>query len=151
MVAVSAGQEHSLALTARGAVWSWGNGRNGQLGHGDELMQWLPKHIVAMKKKVVALSAGFVHSLAVTVGGAAYSWGRGRNGHLGHGNWEDQRLPKHIAALSEGVVAVSASGSHSLAMTASGAVWSWGQGGQGQLGHGQGGACPLATRLEALV
>ena len=35
-VSVSAGDAHNLALTAGGAVWSWGNGLFGQRGHGDE-------------------------------------------------------------------------------------------------------------------
>ena len=35
-VSVAAEVNHSLALTAGGAVWSWGNGLFGQLGHGDE-------------------------------------------------------------------------------------------------------------------
>ena len=32
---VSAGYDHSLALTSTGEVYSWGNGGYGQLGHGD--------------------------------------------------------------------------------------------------------------------
>ena len=35
-VSVSAAECHSLALTANGAVWSWGWGEQGQLGHGDQ-------------------------------------------------------------------------------------------------------------------
>ena len=45
VVAVSAGMVHSLALTADGAVWSWGGGSNGKLGHGDEQNQLLPKKV----------------------------------------------------------------------------------------------------------
>ena len=35
-IAVSLGGYHSLALTADGAVWSWGYGYTGLLGHGDD-------------------------------------------------------------------------------------------------------------------
>ena len=39
---------HSLATTADGAVWSWGNGERGRLGHGEDLSnQLLPKKIEA--------------------------------------------------------------------------------------------------------
>jgi len=37
VVAVSAAAKHSLAITADGAVFSWGGGEIGCLGHGEEL------------------------------------------------------------------------------------------------------------------
>ena len=41
-----AGCDHSIALTADGAVWSWGLGGDGRLGHGEDLSnQLLPKKI----------------------------------------------------------------------------------------------------------
>ena len=56
-VAVSAGEYHSLALTADGAVWSWGCGDSGRLGHGDTQWQLLPKKIEAFAgQRVVAVS-----------------------------------------------------------------------------------------------
>ena len=71
VVAVSAGLAHSLALTADGAVWSWGYGAFGRLGHGDQQSQPLPKKIEAFAgRRVVAVSAG-VHSLATGVAVAA--------------------------------------------------------------------------------
>ena len=48
LVAVSAGEEHGLALTADGAVFTWGEGEHGCLGHGEDLSnQLLPKKIEA--------------------------------------------------------------------------------------------------------
>ncbi|EOD09408.1 hypothetical protein EMIHUDRAFT_350565, partial [Emiliania huxleyi CCMP1516] len=46
-VSVAAGGVHSLAITADGAVWSWGFGGQGRLGQGDEQNQWQPKKIEA--------------------------------------------------------------------------------------------------------
>jgi len=75
VVAVSAGSGHSIAVTADGAVWSWGDGYAGKLGHGDQQSQLLPKKVEALaEKRVVAVSAGFAHSLAITTDGAV--WGR---------------------------------------------------------------------------
>ena len=45
-------------------------------------------------------------------------------GGLGHGDGFDQRLPKRIVELNAKVVAVGVSVVHSLALTASGAMWS---------------------------
>ena len=137
VVAVSAGGNHSLALTADGAVWSWGWGARGELGHGDMQHQLLPKKIEDFAgQRVVAVSAGGAHSLALTADGAVWSWGYGADGRLGHGDQQDQLLPKKIEVLAQRVVAVSAGSHHSLALTADGAAWSWGWGYQGQLGHG---------------
>ena len=46
VVAVSAGAQHSIALTADSAVFTWGKGESGCLGHGEDLsIQLLPKKI----------------------------------------------------------------------------------------------------------
>ena len=42
---IAAGDAHSLALTYNGLVYSWGNGKVGQLGHGNTKTQPLPKLI----------------------------------------------------------------------------------------------------------
>ena len=136
-IAVSARERHSIALTADGSVWSWGDGGAGQLGHGDDQNQLLPKKVEAFTvQRVVAVSAGGEHSLATTADGAVWSWGYGAGGQLGHGDWQNQLLPKKVEAFAgQRVIAVSAGGSHSLAITADGAVFTWGKGEHGCLGH----------------
>ena len=136
---MSAGVCHSLALTADGAVWSWGWGYSGRLGHGDEETQLLPKKVEAFAgRRVVAVAAGGNHSLVVTASGAVWSWGWGGFGQLGHGDVQRQLLPKKVEAFaSQCVVAVSAGVYHSLAVTADGAVFAWGKGEDGCLGHGE--------------
>ena len=52
-VSVSAGPFHSLTLTADGAVWSWGGGASGKLGHGDGQDQLLPKKIEAFAGRML--------------------------------------------------------------------------------------------------
>ena len=100
-VSVSAGGLHNLALTADGAVWNWGYGVWGRLGHGDQQDQLLPKKVeVFAGQRVVAVSAGERHSLALTADGAVWGWGAGGNGQLGHGDPQDQLLPKKIEALA---------------------------------------------------
>ena len=67
-----------------------------------------------------------------------WSWGNGASGKLGHGDEQDQLLPKKVEAFAgRRVVAVSAGSSQSLALTADGGVWSWGFGEFGRLGHGE--------------
>ena len=134
-----AGGEQSLALTADGAVWSWGYGGYGQLGHGDEQQQLLlPKKVEAFTgQRVVAVSAGYAHNIALTADGAVWSWGDGEDGTLGHGDEQMQLLPKKVEALAgQRVVAVLAGAYHSFARTADGAVFTWGAE-SGCLGHGE--------------
>ena len=126
VVAVSAMGHHSIALAADGAVWSWGYGYCGRLGHGDQQTQLLPKKIEAFAGQ------------RVTADGAVWSWGDGRDGKLGHGDMQSQLLPKKIEAFAgRRIVAVSAGTAHSLALAADGAVWSWGEGTHSCLGHGE--------------
>ena len=50
VVAVSAGSEHSLAVTANGAVFTWGGGMYGCLGHGDGIANaLLPKKVESLE------------------------------------------------------------------------------------------------------
>ena len=153
VVAVSAGAIHSIALTADGALWSWGGGGWGQLGHGGGQHHLLPKKVEALAgKRVVAVSAGAFHSIAITADGAVWSWGYGGLGKLGHGDSQNQFLPKKVEALAgQRVVAVSAGSSHSLAITADGAVWSWGGGDEGRLGHGDQQNQLLPKKVEAFA
>jgi len=53
VVAVSAGLAHSLAVTADGAVFAWGGGEDGCLGHGEDLSnQLLPKKVEAWAQEL---------------------------------------------------------------------------------------------------
>ena len=153
VVSVTAGAAHSLALTANGAVWSWGSGAFGELGHGDMQRQWQPKKVEAFAGQcVVAVSAGESHSLAITADAAVWSWGDGGSGLLGHGDEQDQLLPKKIETVAgQRVIAVSAVFAHSLAFTADGALWSWGCGRDGRLGHGDEHNQLLPRKIEALA
>ena len=104
VVAALAGCMHSLALAANGAVWSWGWGGGGGLGHGDQQEQLLPKKIEAFAgQRVVAVSAGQHHSLAITADGAVFTWGKGGHACLGHGeDLSNQLLPKKVETWAPG-------------------------------------------------
>lgn len=66
VVAVAAGIYHSLALTGDGTVWAWGYNGNGGLGRGGaDLAPHPTAAAVAGLTGVVALAAGFEHSLAL--------------------------------------------------------------------------------------
>ena len=102
---------------------------------------------------VVAVSAGFAdmstgdtRSLALTADGSIWSWGSGARRMLGHGNEENQWQPKRIEALAghRGTWHRCVDGT-SFAITADGAIWSWGQ---GALGHYHYALLASPTRLR---
>ncbi|XP_041927607.1 alsin-like isoform X2 [Alosa sapidissima] len=65
-----------------------------------------------------------------------WSWGRGQEGQLGHGDRLPRLQPLCIKTLSKReVVKVEAGAHHSLALTAQCQVFSWGSNKAGQLGH----------------
>ena len=135
---VSVGSYHTLALTETGEVLSFGFGEEGQLGHGDEANQFVPKVIEALLgMRVVAIAAGGFHSLVLTDEGAVLSFGGRIGGQLGHGDVNKLLKPKVIEALGGvRVVAIAAGDDHSMVLTDAGEVLSFGWGMCGRLGHG---------------
>ena len=133
--AIAAGDSHSLVLTVTGEVYSFGHGLFGQLGHGDTSNRSVPTKIKDLSG-IQAIAAGGYHSLVLTESGEVYSFGYGGEGRLGHGgDTANQRSPKKIESLS-GIQAIAAGDSHSLVLTVTGEVYSFGRGLSGQLGHG---------------
>ena len=69
---IACGESHSLALSSKGEVWSWGTGC--QLGHGVKLEQVnFPKQIeFLIGKNVTSIACGAYHSLAIIQGGESF-------------------------------------------------------------------------------
>ena len=85
VVSVAAGAEHSAALDATGALWTWGSAADGgQLGHGDWQCQLRPKRCAALEHErithVSCAQAG--HSIALSSSGQLWTWGGGLGGLL---------------------------------------------------------------------
>eukprot|EP01133_Synstelium_polycarpum_P013067 gene13067-15368_t len=111
------------------SVISFGVGKQGQLGH-DTLKDQLDPAIVQMLKgkRIKQVACGEAHSLAVTEFGDVYSWGRGKEGELGHPERHQTMPPQIIRALEhERIVKVVCGNFHSLALTDTGKVYQWGQ------------------------
>src|SRR5262249_11378416 len=144
VVAISAGGGHSLALKSDGTVWAWGWNSVGQLGSGAFTTSApygsaTPAQVPGLTG-AVAISAGGRHSLAIKSDGTVLAWGNNYHGQLGNGAFTTTD-PRGIATPAQvpgptGVGAISAGGSHSLAIKSDGTVWAWGWNGQGQLGNG---------------
>jgi alpha-tubulin suppressor-like RCC1 family protein len=148
IIAVAAGQNHSVALAANGKVYTWGKNNYGQLGIGNIVPSARPVQVKIIdgttgtaglpdpvSDPVVGISAGGNHTLVRTLSGRVYAWGLNTSGQLGVGANVNQLSAKQIpgAFTSGGVTDIAAGPNHSLAVFADN-VWSWGENAYGQLG-----------------
>ncbi|MBA0747032.1 hypothetical protein Gogos_009500 [Gossypium gossypioides] len=144
---VAAGLNFTVFLTRQGLVYTCGTNTHGQLGHGDTQDRPTPKMVELLERvgSVVQIAAGPSYVLTVTDNGVVYSFGSGSNFCLGHGEQQNEFLPRaiqtfkrkgiHVLRVSAGdehVVAVDSSGYVSLSI----GVYTWGKGYCGELGHG---------------
>ncbi|KFO36242.1 Alsin, partial [Fukomys damarensis] len=82
------GEADALLPSLRTEVWTWGKGKEGQLGHGDVLPRLQPLCVKCLDgKEVIHLEAGDYHSLALTAKSQVYSWGANVFGQLGHSDF----------------------------------------------------------------
>lgn len=71
------------------------------------------------------------------LGGNVFSFGLGNYGVLGHGNDETWQIPRQIMSLNNHRVKQVALGKwHTLCLTYSGKIFTWGRNHRGQLGRG---------------
>ena len=141
IVMVAAGYEHSAALTSEGRLLLWGGNHFGQVGQGDREDRLVPvrlgpPHFGRAPVAMVACGAG--HTLVVTRAGRLYAFGRGDNGQLGLGDRNDRDVPVEVVPARFGgafITQAAAGDAHSGAVTMGGAVWTWGSGLHGCLGH----------------
>ena len=165
IVAVACGVQHCLCLSERGVVRSWGVGIEGALGHGKHggPSERSPTTVEGLLSvRVVAVAAGFHHSVALSACGIAFSWGKagtlglGETAHL-HSPHPIKLLLRIASADNARICAIAAGGSHSLALGHTGSAYSWGSNNEGQLGQGldawrlrkDEGQSPLPDRVAA--
>jgi alpha-tubulin suppressor-like RCC1 family protein len=144
VVAIAAGGSHSLALCSDGTLAAWGDDSSGQLGNGSSPGNDIPILVdrsgVLATKSVVAIAAGYLHSLALCSDGTLAAWGGNTVGQLGIGTTGAGSTSPVLTSMSGGlagrfVTAIRSSTYHNLALTSVGTLASWGSNSSGQLGN----------------
>jgi len=128
VVFVAAGGSHSAAITEDGALYTWGKGSYGRLGHGnaeDKNVPALVQALVGHKIVDVDCGSGDAHSLALEDNGAVWSWGDGDFGKLGRGGSDSCKTPKLITQFNTEIARVKCGGQFSVALSRDGKVFTW--------------------------
>uniref|UniRef100_K3WWQ6 RCC1-like domain-containing protein n=1 Tax=Globisporangium ultimum (strain ATCC 200006 / CBS 805.95 / DAOM BR144) TaxID=431595 RepID=K3WWQ6_GLOUD len=134
-VELACGQYHSMALCGK-RVYSWGNGDDGRLGHGNLETFLEPTLVLSLADTPVkSIACGGSHSGVIAANGDVYLWGNGQYGQLGNGAVRNRRVPTKIRTLQGKHVTQLAFGEwHSMALCEGDVLYSWGFGEEGQLG-----------------
>jgi alpha-tubulin suppressor-like RCC1 family protein len=147
IIAIAAGQYHSLALDKDGYVYSWGYNKYGQIGDGtssSSVYATTPVKVLRGEQagttylsNIKYVATGYGHNLAVDGTGLVYAWGYNNYGQIGNNTSSSTTYattPKKSSISS--VKEVAAGQYHSLALKTDGTVWAWGYDKYGQLGIG---------------
>ncbi|KAJ1212712.1 hypothetical protein NDU88_000365 [Pleurodeles waltl] len=117
---VCTGSQSTMALTSNGQVFAWGWGAC--LGCGSsELMVLRPQPIEDLRAiKIIDISCGDSHCLALSQGHEVYAWGNNAMGQCGQGHTSTPiTRPRRVLGLeNRPIQQITAGTSHSLAWTA---------------------------------
>ncbi len=144
---VSAGDDHALALSGSGNVWSWGANASGQLGLGTTVAANLPQLVTGLSG-VVAIAAGGSFSAALKSDGTLWVWGENGSGQLGLGDSVDRLVPTLTLG---GVARLAAGREHLVVGKTDGTLWTWGANASGQLGDGTTAGRNLPVTVSSLT
>ncbi len=133
---ISAGNNHTCAVTTTGTAYCWGSNAGGKLGTSASLTggRTAPAP-VAGRLSFRTISAGYFHTCGVTRDGTTYCWGRNEQGELGTGSTTASGTPVRVAGSFAGrLVHAAVQFDYTCAVGEDGALRCWGANCFGQLG-----------------
>ncbi|KAL8457412.1 hypothetical protein ACS0TY_035317 [Phlomoides rotata] len=132
IVEVCSESESHNSLT--GKLFTWGNGDEGQLGHGDKLCRLSPNCVnMPIDTSFSQVACGHSITVALTIYGQVYTMGR-----TGCDHENSHTSPRYIEGKLRNccVKDISCGAHHVIAVTSTSETFTWGRGRNGQLGHG---------------
>ena len=145
-IAIGATMNGCIAVDSNHTVYIWGNNYSGELG-----LEWVPTGVpngasmlatpsvqedATKIGNIVNVVGGDRTTLALTEDGSVYGWGRNNYGQTGNQTQNDSAVAE-VQGLPAGdpVVEIYAGSEHSMALTESGKLYSWGLNDRWQLGR----------------
>jgi alpha-tubulin suppressor-like RCC1 family protein len=131
---LSAGSDHTCAVTKTDKAYCWGYGRTGAIGDGKTYLRFTPR-AVAGGLSFERVTAGNDYTCGEAIGNRTYCWGYNGNGQLGDGT-TDQRLTPTAVVDGHFFKQVDAGGYHACGLASGSLLWCWGYNVEGELGNG---------------
>ncbi|DAZ96192.1 TPA: hypothetical protein N0F65_012382 [Lagenidium giganteum] len=166
IVTISCGKHHAAVVTTDGRLFTWGNNKYGQLGHGDYTNHFVPqevhyalgtlsspqralriKHTILQggPANVTHVCCGAYHTLFVTHQQQVLAMGYNQAGQLGIGHrlqalqrWRSCNPISVTGLCDRSILDIAAGQNHSACVLSNGEVFVWGCGEDGRLGVGDG-------------
>lgn len=134
---VSLGTNHTLAIRSLGDIESWGDNRYGQLGPDTSASPSpTPNVQYTMTQGWLQVAGGDYHSMGVRWDGKLFAWGGNSVGELGIGTTDDLKHAPVEVLSGKKAMRAALHYESSLALTADGLMYGWGDNSSGQLGVG---------------
>lgn len=132
---ISAGSNHTCALTHDRSVWCWGE--NTFSGLGQSGADSATPLRVELESDAVAIATGGNSSCAVLASQVVKCWGANINRQLGNGTSTNSASPTQVSKVPSDftVTQLDMGANHTCAVSAASAVWCWGLETEGRLGR----------------
>jgi alpha-tubulin suppressor-like RCC1 family protein len=116
--ALGGGSLSGYAVTKDGTVWAWGDDRYGQLGDGKTTSEASAIKVPGLPS-IVAVTAGFYHAVALDASGGVWAWGDNVDGEVGPQQPQAvEAAPSKVPGIGK-VLAITAGGYSTIALTQS--------------------------------
>jgi alpha-tubulin suppressor-like RCC1 family protein len=123
-----------LAIKSNNTLWAWGFNNVGQLGDSTIISRSSPVQIGNPSYTWNDIVAGLNFSVGLRGDNLLFTWGINTNGQLGDLNAGTSNRSSPMQIGTSSWVAVSAGGSHIIAIRSDKSLWAWGLNSLGQLG-----------------
>jgi alpha-tubulin suppressor-like RCC1 family protein len=98
VIAIAAGEYHSVALKSDGTVWAWGDNTYGQIGDSTSTPGYAtPVQVTGVEGDgfltgITTIAVGAYHNLARKSDGTVYAWGRNEI----QATWRYRHIPHRL-------------------------------------------------------
>jgi alpha-tubulin suppressor-like RCC1 family protein len=123
-----------------GVLYINGNNGNGQIGDNSTQNRTVFTPVSLLDTRIVQVSVGQQHTIALDSTGHVYAWGYNGQGQLGNNNaGNESHIPINVSSFGtlsgKSIVAIASGGLYTLALDSTGQVHAWGYNQYGQLGN----------------
>jgi len=135
---------YTLVLTSKGKIFAWGNNSNGNFGNGNYTNSLIPILVtpnfdLGVGEKIVYITAGEFHTLALSSDYRIFIWGSNIYGEFGTTSPSKSNVPIEMTELlmtelEYPIIDIAAGGYSTMVITSNGTVATWGNALYGQLG-----------------